>query len=533
MCVKVIGNLKNNNSKLYQHLTIKLHPAIDSTELINNIRGVINATIAQINYIIAQKNCIIAQKSYITAQNSYINARNNKIIAQNNNIIAKNNNTIANHNKSIANNTNAIAQNKNIIAKNKNIIAKNCNTIAEDEFSLVLTDTTEDTCTSFVYTLKCSDCRKYYVGRTHYGEQECFNEITTDETSVIYEHIQYTGHIFKIDDLQKVLSCCEYNKLRILESLLIKRYIVRDIGLLNIFIMKELTLFQYDEGELEKAERQLIKHTDRLGNARNNELTILEFSESHTVKVRRNYKQLILLQAEFENFYDKTQIFVKDDEKTKKSYIAGLITVFNNMAENCTEPKSWNKVVIGNIKYEENSCDGTVKSKQNNLVIKLPDIECSYNEFKKSIRELLRNIMEERYRVEEWDIPEDTRTSIIYLMKCKISDCDRKLYIGLTHGGKEKRFNEHLSDTKSAVYQHIRPNHWLWLNQGHGFNTEEMEILEVCCDHNKLRILESLYIKKYLLKSNKLLNKRSEEEQLALFVYTKQEKTAAKEFLNN
>ena len=161
MCVKVIGNLKKNNSKLYQHLTIKLHHAIDSTELINNIRGVINATIAQINYIIAQKSYIIALKSYITAQNRYINAKNNKISAQNKNII-DNNKTIDNCNKIIANNTNAIAQNKNTIAKNSN-------TIAEDEFSLVLTDTPEDTCTSFVYTLKCSVCRNYYVGRTHYG----------------------------------------------------------------------------------------------------------------------------------------------------------------------------------------------------------------------------------------------------------------------------------------------------------------------------------------------------------------------------
>ena len=366
------------------------------------------------------------------------------------------------------------------------------------------------------------------------GEQECYNKVTTNRTSAVYEHIKDTGHTFKPEDIQRRFSCCEDNKLKILESLLIKRYIVRDIGLLNIFVMKELTLFQYDEDELEKAERQLIKHTDRLGNAMNNELTIFEFSESHTDKERRNYKQLILLQAEFENFYDKTQIFIKDDEETKKSYIADLITEYNNMAKNCTEPKSWNKVVIGNIKYEENSCDGTAKSKQNNLVIKLPDIEYCHNEFKISIRALLsKSKKKESYRVEAWDIPEDTRTSIIYLMKCNNSDCDRKLYIGLTHGGKEKRFKEHTeTDKESAVYQHKTLNHWLLLNQGHGFNIEEMEILEVCCDHNKLRILESLYIKKYLIKENKLLNRISEEKQLALFAYTEQERTTAEEFLN-
>ena len=713
----VIGNLKKNSSEFYQHLTIKLPHTIVSTKRISDIRGVINATIAQINYINAQNNYINAQNYYINAQNNYINAQNNytstiaqknntiaqnsytiaqnnytiaqnnytfaqnnytiaqnknaiaqngntsaqnnntivqnnytiaqnnNAIAQNNNTIVQNNNTIVQNNYTIAQNNNAIAQNNYTIAQNSNTsaqnsntsaqtnntsaqnsntsaqtnntIAQNSNTINEVEFSLVLTDTPEDTCSSFVYTLKCSDCDEYYVGRTHYGEQECFNDITTyneanrNSPSAVYIHTQApTRHTFKIDDMQKVFSCCEDNKLRILESLLIKRHIVRETKFLNIYVMKKLTIFQYNENEIKKARSQLTMNTDRLGDAANNEPAISEFSESdeHTDKIRGNDELLTLLQAEFENFYDKTQIFIKEDKDSKDKYfedltrkcneiavrynkqriswnedktrifikddkdskdkyiedltkecdriadnhdklpiswnkdntqifikyckdkyIARLIFEYNRIAaKKYIEPKSWNEVVIGNIKYEEKSWDGTVKSKQNNLVIKLPDIECSHIEFKESIREFLSNSMEERYSLEEYDIPEDTRTSIIYLMKCNNSNCDRKLYIGLTHRGKETRFKEHTeTHIKSAVYQHIHNNH------GHGFNIEDMETLEVCCDDNKLKILESLYIKEYLLKRNKLLNKKLEEEQLALFAYTEEERTMVTEFMNN
>ena len=314
-----------SNSKLYQHLTIKLPYILVSTKLINKIRGLINVNIAQINYTIAQNNYTIAQNNYIIAQSnhtsaiaqntniiaqinntiaqnnytiaqkSYIIALNNYTIAQNNYTIAQNNYTIAQNNYTIAqsNYTNTIAQNNNTIAKNNNTIAQTNYAITEVEFSLVLTDTPEDTCTSFVYTLKCSNCNEYYVGRTHYGEHECYNKVTTNRTSAVYEHIKDTGHTFKPEDIQRRFSCCENNKLKILESLLIKRYIVRDIGFLNIFVMKELTLFQYDEDELEKAKRQLTKLTDRLGDARNNEPTIFEFSDSNDCKsVRNNDTQL-------------------------------------------------------------------------------------------------------------------------------------------------------------------------------------------------------------------------------------------------
>ena len=422
-----------------------------------------------------------------------------------------------------------------LFVQNNYINAQNNYTIEEVEFSLVLTDTPEDTCTSFVYKLKCSKCDKYYVGRTHYGEQECYNEITTNTTSAVYKHIQDTGHTFKIDDIQRLFSCCENNKLKILESLLIKRYIVRDIGFLNIFVMKELTLFQYSEDEIGKARSQLTVNTDRLGDARNKYTHILEFDfkepSDNGKSACENDKKLTLLQAEFERFYDKTQIFIKDNKESKDKYISGLRYEYGRVAlSHYKQPISWNKVVIGNIlEYEENIPDGIVESKLDNLAIELPDIfKRSYKQMKKDIRKLLCTYMEAKYKLLKSDKPEDTKASIIYLMKCNDSDCDRKLYIGHTHVGKEKRFKEHTeTDRTSAIYQHIR------YNQGHGFNIEDMEILEVCCDHNKLRILESLYIKKYLIKGNKLLNKRSEEEQLALFAYTEEEGTMATEFLNN
>ena len=267
MCVNVIGNLKKNNSELYQHLKIKLHYTIDSTELINNIRGVINDTIAQINYIIAQNNYItaqnnntiaqsnyaIAQNNYATAHNSNISAQTNYNIAQNNNTIAQNSNAIAQNNNTIAQNSNIIAQNSNTIAQKNNTIAQNRNTIAlnddtialnnnsiarnsntiaqnsntialssniialnnntsaqnsntfdEVEFSLVLTNTPENTCTNFVYTLKCSICypNKFYIGKTLYIEQECYNKITTksrgNKLSAVCKHMQDAGHAFKI-----------------------------------------------------------------------------------------------------------------------------------------------------------------------------------------------------------------------------------------------------------------------------------------------------------------------------------------------
>ena len=552
MCVKVIGNLKKNNSQLYQHLTIKVHHTV-SIELMNDIRGVINATVSQINYIIAQNNYIIAQNSYITAQNNYTNTivqnnntiakNNNKInnnkkntIAKNNNAIAQNNNIIAENNKTIAQNSNTSAQSSNTIAQNSYTIAQNNYTIDEVKFSLVLTDTPEDTCTSFVYSLKCSICYMYYVGRTHYGEQKCFNKITADTKANInrpvYKHMLDARHTFKIDDMQKVFSCYEDNKLKILESLLIKRYIVRGMQVLDIKGMKQLTIFQYTADELNKAMKQLTEH-DRLGIARSNESILHEFEKSNDGKVRNNDTELTLLQAEFENFYDITQIFIENDKETKNKYITGLRAQYNIIAASSFNQKiSWNKVVIGNIKYKGDSCNSTVESRQNNLAIKLPDTEYSYEKMKTAINDLLYSSMEAKYKLEESDKPEDTRTSIVYLMKCKKSDCKRDLYIGLTNVGKEKRYIQHTkNDTKSAVNKHIKKG------EGHGFNKEDMKILEVCCDDNKLEFLESLYIKEYLLNEEILKGKdgilnRKRGKVLSLFAPSSKENDRIKSMLN-
>ena len=114
---------------------------------------------------------------------------------------------------------------------------------------------------------------------------------------------------------------------------------------------------------------------------------------------------------------------IANDEETKDYYISGLRAQYNNIAaSHCNQSISWNKVVIGSIEYEENDGDGTVGSRQNNLAIKLPDVECSYKKFKENIRKLLWNSMEERYTLDKSDKIEDTRTSIIYLMKLRADD---------------------------------------------------------------------------------------------------------------
>ena len=123
------------------------------------------------------------------------------------------------------------------------------------------------------------------------------------------------------------------------------------------------------------------------------------------------------------------------------------------------------------------------------------------------------------------------------MIRCAEPECKRNLYIGLTQRGREARFDEHISPTGykgeeniSPVYQHI-------IDTGHSFNIGDMEILELCCDYNKLKILESLYIKEYLLNKEILKGKdgilnRNRGKLLSLFDYTKEESETAKEYLN-
>ena len=158
--------------------------------------------------------------------------------------------------------------------------------------------------------------------------------------------------------MQKVFSCCEYNKLKILESLLIKRYIVRNIQVLNIMAMKPLTLFHYNEEELKKVRSQLTANTDKLGITRSNESILHEFEKSNDGKVRNNDTRLTLLQAEFENFYDITQEYIKKD--AQETYIEYLRKSYNEIAESrCNQQQTWTKVVIGNRKHTKSNPDGT------------------------------------------------------------------------------------------------------------------------------------------------------------------------------
>ena len=112
-----------------------------------------------------------------------------------------------------------------------------------------------------------------------------------------------------------------------------------------------------------------------------------------------------------------------------------------------------------------------------------------------------------------------------------MSDCRRDLYIGRTHVGKIRRHKEHtIYDKKSAVYQRIDED------EGHGFDIQDVEI-EVCCDHNKLKILESLYIKEYLLDERILKGKegmlnKKRGKVLSLFADTGDEKERANYKLN-
>ena len=484
------------------------------------------------------------------------------------------------NNCTIDQSSNIIAKNNSAIVQNSNTSAQSSNVIAEIEFSLVPTDTPEETF-NYIYTLKCSGCTMdtFYVGKTPCIEQECYNKIITNEKSAVYKHMQDAGHAFKIDDMQKVFSCCEYNKLKILESLLIKRYIVRNVKVLNTKAMKELTLFQYTEADFEKAKKQLTEpvnrtDTDRLGIARSNEIILHEFKESNDCKIRNNDTQLTLLQAEFENFYDITQEYIK--ENAKKKYITYLRERYNEIADSqCNQSQSWTKVVIGNRKHTKSSSDGTVETsgqvtesntdsigetsgqvtesnpdgngetsgqvtesnpdgtgetsgqntnyKQQHLAIELPtiSIESPYNinDFKDKTREFLKNNIKTGFELEITDLSQPISSNIIYWMRCAEPECDRNLYIGLTERGHEARFDEHMSATNyegkengSAVYQHIK-------DTGHSFRIGDIKILEVCCDNNKLHILESLYIKKYLLNKKYMLNKKTEKHHLTLYAY--------------
>ena len=97
----------------------------------------------------------------------------------------------------------------------------------------------KDTCTSIVYELECPvpNCKECYIGRTHEGMKECLKFITTNCDSnakpLLEKHIKDKHMKGKHQDINlseiknwrmtEIASSCEDNKLKILESLHIKK----------------------------------------------------------------------------------------------------------------------------------------------------------------------------------------------------------------------------------------------------------------------------------------------------------------------
>ena len=197
-----------------------------------------------------------------------------------------------------------------------------------------------------------------------------------------------------------------------------------------------------------------------------------------------------------------------------------------------TYSSEWHRVHIADI-VKGNNEDNILQ----HLAIELPLSYVTDNinlffKFIEEVMECLTQSVKTGYRSKNATLFMDTRTSIIYLMRCKRKNCKRDLYIGRTHVGKIRRHEEHTEyDTNSAVYQHINEN------KGHGFNIKDMEILEVCCDSNKLQFLEALYIKEYLLNGKILkgrdgiLNK-NKGVALSIFEYTNDDENRVREYLN-
>ena len=181
------------------------------------------------------------------------------------------------------------------------------------------TFTDKDTCTSIVYKLRCpvSSCTMRYVGRTHEGMKECLKFITTNCNSkakqLLQEHMEEKHNdtnLSTIDnnwDMTKIASICEDNKLKILESLHIKERLLSGQYLLNTSPKKRLTVFQYTKDELIKAKQ----YANNFGGT-------YDWGEPRTEEVQfvvNDSMYLTLLQAEFENFYDKAKRFITSDEK--------------------------------------------------------------------------------------------------------------------------------------------------------------------------------------------------------------------------
>ena len=363
--------------------------------------------------------------------------------------------------------------------------------------------------------------------------KECLRFITTNCDSnakpLLEKHMEeiHDKNLSTIDnnrDMTEIVSSCEDNKLKILESLHMKKCLLSEKYLLNTSPKKRLTVFQYTENELKTAEVFAINfiRTPKWGVGRSEEIKL----------VPNDSIDLTLLQAEFENFYDKTKRFITSDEND--GYINTLRLEYNKIADLEIDYSSgWQRVSIADI-VEENNENNILQ----HLAIELPisyiiDKFSLHSEFIEKINNCLTQSINTGFKSKDVESLLDTRTSIIYLMRCNKKGCKRDLYIGRTHVGKIRRHEEHTrTDGSSAVYQHINENN------GHGFNIDDMEVLEVCCDGNKLKILEALYIKQYLLDEQILkgrdgiLNK-IRGNALTIFDYTYDERERTKKYLNH
>lgn len=168
--------------------------------------------------------------------------------------------------------------------------------------------------------------------------------------------------------------------------------------------------------------------------------------------------------------------------------------------------------------HEINSIIKKHTSQQNNIKLNKKDrkfVSLSYfNEFSNKIGNVFRKFGLEpgfgtkhsigaNLNKRKKELVEDKyNISGIYSIEC--SDCD-VIYIGKSARNFKTRFNEHLRDPKSHIFQHLK-------SMKHRINSieENMKIKHVCRDDKKLNILEKVEIRRAVLNGAPLLNAQIE-----------------------
>ena len=208
----------------------------------------------------------------------------------------------------------------------------------------------------------------------------------------------------------------------------------------------------------------------------------------------------IRIQAEFENIYDKTSGFITNNTETNSlnAFKAGLKELSNGITA----------VDQQGILYSI----GNIAKKGSNVVlqylkIELPGTNNELNEVTQQIRMLIENNLKSEYSLVPTDAPKDTCTSIVYELRC-VPDCTMR-YIGRTHEGMNKRWKfitkNCNSKTKQLLEKHMEEKHNDTNLSTIDNNWDRIEIA-ASCEDDKLKILESLHIKKLLLSGHYLLN---------------------------